>query len=314
MDINRDARSGITMTCGPLTARFIDNSPRLIHTKDSVLPGYNGLAALMDPRQNKNIFSCAGLNYECCNLTPPSGAQHDKWNAPRVSPMTLEATGPLSVRLTQNGADASGLNVVIDFTLADHFVDQVFTAWPDEDIESSDLVFASYLNQVQNTSIYLRGLARGESAPRWLEVSKVAHNSKTLVWRPLDPTGKRWDQYRIDDPVLRQAIEHETPAVCKAAEAAGFRPTPFGWVDRFYYGLVDDFVFLMIFREEEFGLAYSPTGCNTVRSPAWDYTIQGGAQRAGERRTYHARLVYQPFTTLEDILDEVGRFQEAAGG
>jgi hypothetical protein len=297
------------MTCGPLTARFTDNSPRLIHISDNVLPGYNGVAVLMDRRQNKNIFTSAGLNYEICNLVPPSGAQQDKWNAPRVAPMTIETTGPLSVRLAQKAADASGLNVLIDFTLSENCVDQAFTAWPDSDIQSSDLLFASYMNQVQNTSLYMRGVVEGESSPRWLEVSKVAHRSKTLVWRPFDPAGKRWDQHRSDDPVLRQAIEHETPAVVAAAEAAGFRPTPFRWVDRFYYGLVDDFVFLMMFREDEFGLAYSPTGCNAVRGPAWDYTIHGGPQRRDERRVYHARLVYQPFTTLEDILAEVRRFQ-----
>jgi len=310
MDTTLIVRPGIIMTCGPLTARFVDNSPRHLHITDDVSPGYNGLAVLMDQRQNKNIFTSAGLNYECCNLVPPSGAQKDKWNAPRVAPMTLEATGPLSVRYTQKGVDASGLNVLIDFTLGDHYVDQTFTAWPGEDIQSSDLLFASYLNQVQNTSIYLRGLVEGESSPHWLEVSKVAHRSKTLVWRPFDPTGKRWDQYRIDDPALRQAIEHETPAVRAAAEAAGFRPTPFRWVDGFYYGLVDDFVFLMVFREEEFGLAYSPTGCTAVRMPAWDYTIQAGSQGRGERRAYHARLAYQPFTTLDDVLAEVRRFRD----
>ena len=314
MDVNSSFRPGVTMTCGQLSARFIDNSPRLIHISDNVLPGYNGVAVLMDRRQNKNIFTSTGLNYEICNCVPPSGVEHDKWNAPRVAPMTIEATGPLSVRLAQKGADASGLNVLIDFTLGESFVDQTLTAWPDSDIRSSDLLFASYMNQVQNTSLVLRGAVEGESSPRWLEVSKVAHRSKTLIWRPFDPAGKRWDQHRSDDPALRQAIEFETPAVVAAAEAAGFRPTPFRWVDRFYYGLVDDFVFLMIFREEEFGLAYSPTGCNAVRGPAWDYTIHAGAQRRDERRVYHARLVYQPFTTLEDILAEVRRFQEPAAG
>jgi hypothetical protein len=45
-----------------------------------------------------------------------------------------------------------------------------------------------------------------------------------------------------------------------------------------------------------------------VRSPAWDYEFRSGPQKAGEKRTYHLRLVYKPFESIEDILMEVNSF------
>jgi len=49
-----------------------------------------------------------------------------------------------------------------------------------------------------------------------------------------------------------------------------------------------------------------------VRRPAWDFGIWSGPQEAGERRTHYVRLVYKPFAGIDDVLEEVQRFQAPA--
>ena len=48
-------RPGIIMSCGPLTVRFVDNSPRLHYARDDINPGYNGLAVLLDKPSRRHV-------------------------------------------------------------------------------------------------------------------------------------------------------------------------------------------------------------------------------------------------------------------
>jgi hypothetical protein len=102
-----------------------------------MMPGYNGLAALIDSGQGRNIVTPAGLNYESCRTVPKLGQRQDLWNAPRLAPMIIERLDARTARLSQKGADAAGLNVEIVFNLGETYVDQTITEWPDTDIESS---------------------------------------------------------------------------------------------------------------------------------------------------------------------------------
>ncbi len=78
-----------------------------------------------------------------------------------------------------------------------------------------------------------------------------------------------------------------------ATEAAGFRPnTPNKCAfTGFYYGLIDEYAYAMLFREPQFYFWISPSGGATLRNPAWDYGIRTGPMTAGTTRTFHARLV-----------------------
>ncbi len=305
---------GFTLANDLLRVRVVGNSERFFPLSDTVQPGLNGLAALIHAGQGRNIFTPAGLNYECCHTVPKMGQQADLWNAPRVAPMAIEQVDPRTVRLTQKGADASGLNTEIVFHLGENYVDQTITFWPDVDIESSDSFWASYLNLVQNPSLYLRGALRGEPEAKWLEMTSAGHNrggNADLFFRPCDPTGKAWHQFLTDNPVRRQAV-YETPASRAATEGAGFKLGEVASFDNFFFGFVDDYVALWIFRTPENGRFYpwiSASGGETVRRPAWDFGIASGPQKAGERRSFFVRLVYKPFAGVDDVLKEVERFQ-----
>jgi hypothetical protein len=302
---------GIVLDNGRLRARVVDNAPRLVHFRDSVDPGLHGLGCLLHRDQNKNVFSACGLNYQVSNPRPAGGKGIA---SPRQAPILAERTGELSARLTHRGAEGNGLDTTLDYELRGEAVDQTITFAPSYDIEGFDAFFASYMSQPQDTSIYLRGRLQGDAALRWYEVASAGHvgphGGDRIYYRTFDPTGKDWHQHRSDQPLRRQKRIADEESVA-ATLAAGFRMNepnkcPFGG---FYYAFIDDYVFLMIFREPEFYFWLSCSGGGTTRNPAWDYGIRCGAMRAGEKRSFHARLVFKRFAGVEDVLREVAEFR-----
>ncbi len=295
----------------PLRARITGNEPRLYHLNDNIKPGYNGIASLIDERQGKNVFNPAGMNYECSSTTPPAGERRDLWNAPRVAPMKIEQIDEHSVRLTQSASETSGLNAEIVFALGDSYVDQTIATWPDHDVESSRTFWASYMNQVQCTSLFMRARRSNDDSAGWLEATNPIHGGG-VYYRPFDPTGKAWHEHLADNPVLRQDRGTSDVAIA-AARGAGFAPYEIEDFGGFFYGLVDDYVLIYIFREDTYSVWCSASGGSAVRSPAWDYAIDSGPQSAGERLEFHARLVYKPFAGAEDVMSEVERFRAGGG-
>jgi|GEM_PF-5132407 len=301
--------SGYILENENLRIRVVDNQKRYIHLIDNYMPGYNGLAALLDKKQNKNIYAFGGLNLEWTHTWPPAGKVYELWNAPRVAPMQIKLLADSSVMLSQAAADAAGLNFEIRFRLGNYYVDQEITYWPDNDIDSSSFFFASYMNQVQNTSIFLRTPGNDLQEKEWFEITSAGHYSSDgtgIFARPFDPYGKTWANHLRDNPLLRQQVR-ESPGSRKATLEAGFKEYNRG-MDHFYYGLVDDYEYLMIFKEPTFFFWISASGATALRSPAWDYGMNSGKQLAGEKKTCHVRLVYKPFTGVEDVLSEVKTF------
>jgi len=235
--------------------------------------------------------------------------------APSRAPMHLERTAHGTALLTQQGGEATGLNARIEFALGPHHVDQTVTFSSDCDLEGFDTFWSSTMNQVQNTSIFLQGVLQDGGSPRWLEVASAGMGSEgRIYYRHFDPIGKTWAEHLVDNPVQRQKAQADASSIA-ATRAAGFvinepNKCPF---TGFYYGLVDDYCFLMIFREPEF---YFWTGCSgaTVRNPSWDYGIAGSAMKAGEQRSFHLRLVYKPFAGVADVMSEVEAFRGGLAG
>lgn len=305
-----DKISGIALTSGPLRARIVDNSPRHSHMSDSMMDGMNGVAALIHEEQNKNIYASCGLNYECASTDPPAGKRQDCWDAPRQASLHLERIDENTARLRQKASETSGLNIEFDYHLHAPYLDHTLTIWPDHNITFARTFWASYMNQVQNTSLFLRGALEDESEVRWYEAASVGHSGDGLVrFRPFDPIGKSWHEHLRDNPLLRQS-RFQTEESRRAAEEMGFRAGRLKEFDRFFYGFIDDFLLLYIFREPEFHMWISASGGMALRSPAWDYEIRSGAQKAGERRTFHVRIVYKPFEDVEGVLEEVEKFQQ----
>jgi hypothetical protein len=305
--------SGVILRRGPLRIRVTDNSPRHCALEDSIQSGYNGLASLTHEGQRRNVFEPAGLNYECSSTQPEYGAQKGVWNAPRVAPIALDQLDDRTARLTQSASDAAGLNAEIVFRLSETHVDQTITVWPDRAVESSSTFWASYMNLVQNTSLFVRGTLEGSGETCWLEMTSAGHRGgeKDVFFRPVDPTSREWHEFLIDNPVRRQAI-FQTPETVAATEAAGFAAGRLASFDRFMFGFVDDCVLLWIFREPEGGAVHtwiSASGAGAVRRPAWDFGLTTGPLSAGQKCTFSVRLVYKPYAGIEDVLAEAARFQ-----
>ena len=308
---------GIVLVNDHLRARIVDNATRVNAVDYSLLPGYNGLASLVSAGQERNIFAPAGLDYESCSTVPRMGKRSNVWNAPRVAPMTIERVDDGSVRLIQKGSEAAGLNVEIVFRLGESFVDQSITTWPDSDIQASSTFWASYLLFVQNTSLYLRGRLHNAAHTRWLEMTSAGHSGSGsgTYFRPCEPAGKAWYEFLTDNPVRRQAV-FETPASRAATGQAGFAPGSLDSFENFFFGFVDNYVALWIFRPTHSGRFttwISASGAQSLRRPAADFGIDSGPQKAGERRRFYVRLVYKPYAGLDDVLKEVALFQSVPG-
>jgi len=290
---------GVLLLSRHLRVRFVDNSTRINSVDYALLPGYNGIASLNYAGQNRDIFAPTGLDFESCSTVPKMGDRSSLWDAPRVAPMILEQVNDSTVRLTQKKYEAAGLNVEIVYRLGDDYVDQTITTWPDSDIQSSTTFWASYMLFVQNTSFYLHAALKENPHTRWLEMTSAGHNGtgSGTYFRPINPAGKMWYQFLTDNPVRRQAV-FETPASRAATERAGFKLGNLTSFDNFFFGFVDNYVALWIFRQPADGHMtpwISASGAQALRRPAWDFEILSGPQKAGERRTFHVRFVYKPF-------------------
>jgi len=307
----QDSLPGITISNENLRIRAVDNAPRYNHHVDAVRGGMSGLAALIDRKHHKNIFSLHGLHCEGARSRPANGKSAvSKECAPSAAPMTLNQTGPDTIHLLQSGSEASGLNMDIEFKLGARHVDQTVTLWSDCDIDSFDTFWSSQMNQVQCTSLFMQGLLQRARGPQWVEVTSAGYCADNRVYyRPFDPTEMTWADHVIDNPVRRQKPKADEESVA-ATLKAGFvvnepNKCPFAG---FYYGIIDDYCYLMIFREPAFYFWTCVAGA-AQRNPCWDYGIAGGAMKSGERRAYHLRLVFKPYAGVEDILQEVQAFR-----
>jgi hypothetical protein len=81
----------------------------------------------------------------------------------------------------------------------------------------------------------------------------------------------------------------------------------------FYYGLVHELLFLMMFRQpERFRFAYSPCGGGKEPAwcPAWDYVLFLEDARLDHPYVWDLCLVVKPYEGRRDVLAEVRRYLE----
>jgi hypothetical protein len=305
---NNSCIQGFVIQNHSLKVRIVDNSKRYYSMFDNFMEGMNGVAVLINSDQRKNIFSTTGMNLESTHTDPPFGKFKDVWNAPRVAPMHIDQIDSLTVKLTQSAAEASGLNFEIAYSLGKYYIDQSITFWPDIDLKSSTAFFASYMNLVQNTSLYLRRPQNSEKPGEWLEVVSAGHGGGGEIYaRALDPLGLKWYEFNMDNPLLRQAIQ-QTPETKAATLKSGYSLYNDRIPDHFWFGFVDEYILIMIFKEPVFNMWISASGSMAVRCPAWDYSFSSGPQKAYEKRTYHVRAVYKKYESINDILTEVNDY------
>jgi len=120
--------------------------------------------------------------------------------------------------------------------------------------------------------------------------------------------------YRADvEPVYWPQIQDSRPFRWDLADVRFDQP--------FYYGRLDNMVLIFIFDTPRCLRFYcSPSGGGQSllpgRScPAWDFlwVIPSSSYRIETKYTFRCRLVYKPFVSNNDVLDEVNRTQQELG-
>lgn len=120
----------------------------------------------------------------------------------------------------------------------------------------------------------------------------------------------------------------ETWPVEESRWEQGVRDRPFHW-DRynrrfdepFYFGLLGNMVLILVFdtpRWLRFYCSPSGGGASLIQGqscPAWDFewVIPGSAYEVGKAYQFRVRLVYKPFISNEDVIEEYRNAQAALG-
>jgi hypothetical protein len=295
---------GIKLQNEFLKIRVVDNSTRYVQIIDTCTHGLNGIASLIDKKQHKNIFTVYGMNLENVRVYPEP-VNFNTWT--ENENFVLSRANDSSVIMSLRREDGL-INFDVQFTLSGHYIDQTFTVWPGKDLDSLSFFMASKMNQPQNTSLFMRKPASVDPAQPWIEVTSAGHGGQSEIFeRPFNPIGMDWFDYLRDNPVRRQAIV-QSPESLKSTKEAGFKHYKEKKMDHFYYGFIDNYVYLQIFKEPEFIMWMSASGGIILRMPAWDYEVKTGIQKKGEKKSFHTRLVYKPFVSFDDIMLEVDKF------
>jgi hypothetical protein len=286
----------VTLSTRDLEVKITDNRAYEGHRG-----GYNGIADLVHREQGKRVFveTLAGINYECIWLGDEEPPDRSALFEPRLAPMTLERLAETSACLYQPPTPYWRMETMAVYTVRPpHYVDVTVTYRPHRPARprSFRTLWASYLNHPDDITLYLRGHTADNPTPRWLRISRAGHGPEF----PL--------------------LAHETEALQGTPEWV--------WDDPFYYGRMQDFVFLLMFDRERTPcrsvgngrratpgrtrVAYSPTGGGStpdIHRPAWDFEHYVESYQVLREYPFRLRLAYKPWAGQEDVLAEYANYQ-----
>jgi len=300
-------------------AFLADNRPAGIHRA-----GYNGVASLIPRSTGNNIFVplYAGLNYEVITmpgLGPYPGRDGFRFE-PRCEPMHVEQDGAC-VTLVQPETSHAHVSARIAFRVQEpHYLHQHIELTPHRcfgpEAEPNRLscLFASYIHVPPDRHIYVKPDPEGGDAlDDWFGLTKPAHDSPRMEVRPL-PDGRELTpaehlEAMQSEPLSDDDLSRLPDEVCPPMALPRSLSGPL----TFYYGLVHDLVFLMMFRQpERFRLAYSPCGGGREPqwSPAWDYVLHEEDAEPGRTYGWDLCLAVKPYAGRADVLEEVRRYMK----
>jgi len=301
-------------------AFLADNRPAGIHHH-----GYNGLASLVPKHTGNNLFhpAYAGLNYENITLAGlteryqhPSG-----WHwEPRCEPMHVESADERRVVLVQPETSYSHVAARITFTAEEpcRLHQRIELTFHKRFCGAGEAnwfcgLFASYLHMPPDLRIYMKDESADDLAG-WVGLTKPDHRSEVEDLRPLPADRELSPAEHIAATEAAAPVPAAQlpwlPAIGRHPEAVPQNRTqPL----RFYYGLVWDELFLMMFRNAgplRFHLAYSPCGAGKVPlpNPAWDYLLMIDDAELNHPYVWELCLVAKPFAGRRDVMNEVRRY------
>lgn len=279
----------VTIAVGDLEAVFADNEE---------FPGhrawYNGVHQLRHRADTTTLFwpNVAGLNFEHI-------FDGEKWFAPasalfepRSSPMTIERTGDNSVLLHQPPTELHKLESWTRFTVtAPHYIDMDFKCIPRAgtfDRGYIGLFWASYINTHISREIYFIGRKPGETNDRWLAFLSPEHKEKGTV--------------RFIDETRDITFADSFPPMLYTDTSQYRYSYPF------YYGRRGEMVIILMFDQAgPIRFSHSPSSGGRVTpssNPAWDFQYIIYDYQVDREYGYRARLVYKPFVSERDIIQE----------
>jgi hypothetical protein len=157
--------------------------------------------------------------------------------------------------------------------------------------------WASYMNAPEDKSMYFLGPGATLDKPKWLQLCTQHHDHFSTV-------------RRVDDAL---AITFGD-----APQMLYNQMSPLRFSRPFFYGRVGEMVLICIFEDSPYlRLAHSPSGGGgtpdgTDTCPAWDFQLVIPDVKVDAEYGLRLRLVYKPWVSRADVLDEVRRFEEAS--
>lgn len=269
---------------GDLRAVIGDNSADGEHGA-----GYNGVWSLTSRHESRNLFvpAYAGLNLE--HIYDGHDADPAVRYEPRVAEMRFTGLDDATAQLHQPATPSFGLESIATFTLREPcYVDLRFECMAHRESFHHGYVglfWASYVNAPDDKSLYFR------SRDRWTQFCTQRHNDESSVLPDLD--GDEMPTFSDGYPDMLYTNR-----------------SPLRFTEPFYYGLFGKMVYLLMFdRKVGIRFSHSPSGGgdsarDETTNPAWDWQVVIPNCEVGRRYEFRARVVYKPFESRADVLDE----------
>jgi len=264
--------------------------------------GYNGIIRVEEPGGNRFPFvpAYAGLNLEHYFDARPRHEDSKVFFEPRHVHMQMRQLDDRIVELYQEPTPFYGVESWTRFEGYEsepHIIDMTYRCIPRRKVFKGGFMgvfWASYINAPENKSVYFLGEGSSLDDPSWVEFSTETHGKESTVL----PVG---DATAFDYPEKGGTLFNSM--------------SPKRFADPFFYGRVGDDVLIFIFDPNpHIRFAHSPSGGGrtpdgTDTNPAWDFQLVVPDYKVDEEYELSMRLVYKPWKSRDDVLDEVRRYR-----
>lgn len=264
------------------------------------LPGYNGVHALMGPRQRSNAFvpQYAGMNLELYFDGSEHSLERALYFEPRRSPMQFHRLSRNAALLYQPPTPFWGLESWTTFTVRDPcYIEAEYRCVPRKRAFRNGLLgvfWASYINRPESKAIHFRGRRKTNERPRWLSFESPRHGEKSSVRQVSD---------RARTPVAPEIQRYMFTSMA-----------PLRYEQPYYYGLRAGYMMLFMFDcEHVLRFAHSPSG-GGLGNPAWDFYMLVPNYGVGKQYGLRMRLCYKPFVSSRDAAAEFAAWRKSLGG
>ncbi|MFH1070854.1 MAG: hypothetical protein V1794_14650, partial [Candidatus Glassbacteria bacterium] len=217
---------------------------------------------------------------------------------PRWSEMVLARLSDNSVQLHMPPSDLHKLESWTKFTLtAPHYLEMDFFCIPRKATFDYGYIGMFWASYIQNSNedekpIYYIGRPRSEAGKRWIRYMTPEHSKSGTV------------RYEFDTFDLTF-----TPGFTKMLYNT-FSDSVYCYP--FYYGRRGPMVHIIMFDSPgPIRISHSPTSGSPVGPgtlPAWDFQYIVREYEVDKRYGYKARLVYKPWVSQQDVIDEYERW------